>query len=107
MPTLDHIAELFKTHLANPSDPQPTLSLIKKADQTVQFLDGFIGSGEVTALEPSAKVQLLAMLGVWCPAEAPKLLERWIAAESDADLLSTLQKRLRTFGHRSQDSIGG
>jgi hypothetical protein len=102
MPTFDDKAELFKKHLGNPNNPGPTLSLLKDSQRTAQFFAAFIASGDVTALQLADKIQLLAMLGVWCPADAPKLLESWISLESDADLRRALQMRLRTFTNTSR-----
>lgn len=97
MSAFDDIAEVFNKHLNDPNDPGPTLSLLRDSSRTAQFFAALIASGGVTVLKLPDKVQLLAMLGVWCPAAAPKLLEDWISLESDTDLLRALQMRLRTF----------
>src|SRR5438552_2663045 len=97
MPTLDYIAGLFKQHLATPSNPEPTLPLIAEAELTAQFFDAFIASGQMSALERTDQVQLLSMLGVWCPKHAPNLLKKWITAESDIELVPILKMRLNTF----------
>ena len=94
MPNHDQIAELFERHVANPSDPYPTIELINHSELTAKFFQELVGSGDVVNFSIGCKVQLIAMLGVWCTHKAKEILEMWAIVESDSEVTQILKKQV-------------
>jgi len=93
----NYIEQAFREHLANPEDPKASILMIRNSKATAEFLTDFIQSGMIATLKKSDKVQLLAMLGVWCPKMAPEICTAWMEFESDVEWIKILRMRISTF----------